>query len=154
MKLDGSALIGSILGGAVAGVIAGAILTVSSWALQETKDSAERQDQIQTLASLISDYEYQMMFISKGGRIQIGAKSVEVTRDEVRKAKYDDLKRQVESLLEGRATQLSYDEKRDIRLAFGLSDLYPEVRFNDFYSREMFAELEALEWLDLQYMDR
>ena len=87
--------------------------------MQETKDSAERQDQIQTLASLISDYEYQMMFISKGGRIQIGAKSVEVTRDEVRKAKYDDLKRQVESLLEGRATQLSYDEKRDIRLVLG-----------------------------------
>ena len=154
MKLDSSAFLGSILAGAVAGVVAGTILALASWMLQEAQDRAERQDQIQTLAALISDYEYQILTISEGGRFQTGDRVVEVTRDEWRKAKYDYLKRQVDSLLDGRASQLSYDEKQDVRRAFGLSDLYPQAILSDGNYREMFAQLEALEWLDLEHRER
>ena len=67
MKLDFSALVGNIVAGAVAGVIAGTILALSTCLLQEAQDRTERQDQIQTLAALISDYEDQILSISEGG---------------------------------------------------------------------------------------
>ena len=154
MKLDLSTLLGSILAGAVAGVIAGTILAASSWTLQKAQDRAERQNQIQTLSALISDYENQILLINEGGRFQLGDKVVEVTRDELRKAKYDYLKGRVDSLLDGRASQLSYDETQDVRRAFGLSDLYPQAILSDGNYREMFAQLEALKWLDLEYRER
>ena len=153
MNLDSSALVGSILAGAVAGVIAGTILTLSSYLLQEAQNRAERQDQIQTLAALISDYENQIMSINKGMPLQLGDKVVEVSHDDLRKAKYDYLKRRVDSLLDGRASHLSYDEKQGVRQAFILSDLYPQAILSDGNYREMFAQLEALEWLDLEYRD-
>ena len=154
MTLDLSVMMGSMLAGTVAGVIAGAILAASSFILQRTRDSAERQDQIQTLASLISDYENQILSINKGTRVQLGDNVVEVSRDEFRKAKYDYLKRRVDSILDGRASQLSYDEKQSVRRAFGLSDLYPQSMLNDGQYRETFAQMEALEWLDLEYQVR
>ena len=153
MKLDSSALVGNIVAGAVAGVIAGTILAVSSCLLQEAQDRAERQDQIQTLAALISDYENQILSISEGRHFQLGDKVVEVSRDELRRAKYDYLKGRVDSLLDGRASHLSYDERQGVRRAFGLSDLYPQAILGDGNYREMFAQLEALEWLDLKYRD-
>ena len=154
MKLGSNALLGSIVAGAVAGVIAGTILAVSSWTLQKAQDRAERQDQIRTLAALISDYEYQILIINEGSRFQLGDNVVEATRDELRKAKYDYLKKRVDSLLDGRGSQISYDEKQDVRRAFGLSDLYPRAILSDGNYREMFAQLETLEWLDLEYRDR
>ena len=154
MKLDTSALLGNIVAGAVAGLIAGTILSVSSWMLQEAQDRGERQDQIRTLAALISDYEYQILAIGEGGRFQVGDEVVEFSRDELRQAKYDYLKRRVDSLLDGRSSQLSYDEKQDVRRAFGLSDLYPQAILSDGNYREMFAQLKALEWLELEYQER
>ena len=88
---------------------------------------------------LISDYENQILIINDGGRFQLGDKVVEVTRDELRKAKYDYLKTRVDSLLDGRASQLSYDERQDVRRAFGLSDLNPQAIPSDGNYREMFA---------------
>ena len=154
MKLNSSALVGNVVAGAVAGVIAGTILALSSCLLQEAQNRAERQDQIQTLAALISDYENQILSITEGSRFQLGDKVAEFTRDELRKAKYEYLKGRVDSLLDGRASRLSYDEKQDIREAFGLSDLYPQAILSDGNYREMFAQLEALDWLGLKYRDR
>ena len=151
MKTKFNALSGSILAGAVAGVIAGVILSISSWALQYVQDRAERQDQIQTLAALISDYEYQIMVITEGSQFQLGDQAIEVSRDELRKAKYEYLKRRIDSLLEGRTYHLSYDERQDIRTAFGLSDLYPQAIFGDEQYGKMFSQLAALEWLGLEY---
>ena len=147
-------LSGSIVAGAVAGVIAGAILAASSWALQYVQDRTERQDQIQTIAALISEYEYQIMVITEGLQLQVGDKAAEFNRDELRKAKYDYLKRRIDSLLDGRTSRLSYDEKQDIRMAFSLSDLYPQAIFGDEEYRRMFSELAALEWLALEYRKR
>ena len=79
---------------------------------------------------------------------------VGVSRDELRKAKYDYLKRRVDSLLDGRASHLSYDERQGVRRAFNLSNLYPQAILSDGNYGEMFAQLEALEWLDLEYLDR
>ena len=154
MKFNSSVLVGNIVAGAVAGVIAGTILALSTYLLQEAENRAERQDQIQTLAALISDYENQILGISEGSRFQLGDKVVEFTRDELRKAKYDYLKRRVESLLDGRASHLSYDEKQGVRTAFGISDLYPQAILSDGNYREMFAQLESLDWLGLKYRDR
>ena len=154
MKTRFNALSGSILAGAVAGVIAGTILSISSWALQYVQDRAERQDQIQTLAALISDYEYQIMVISEGGQFQVGDKAIEISRDELRKAKFEYLKRRIDSLLDGRTFQLSYDERQDIRTAFSVSDLYPQAIFGDEQYRKMFSQLATLEWLGLEYRKR
>ena len=154
MKLNSSALVGNVVAGAVAGVIAGTILALSSCLLQEAQNRAERQDQIQTLAALISDYENQILSINEGSRFQLGDKVAEFTRDELRNAKYEYLKRRVDSLLDGRTSRLSYDEKQGIREAFSLSDLYPQAILSDGNYREMFAQLEALDWLGLKYRDR
>ena len=154
MKLDISVLAGSTLAGTVAGVIAGTILAVSSWILQEAQDRSERQDQIQTLAAFISDYENQILSINERMRFQQGDEVVEATRDELRRAKYDYMKIRIDSLLDGRTSQLSYDEKQSVRRAFALSDLYPQAILSDGNYREMFAQLEDLEWLGLEYRDR
>ena len=118
------------------------------------QDRAERQDQIQTIAALISDYEYQITVIAEGSQFQVGDKKTEFSRDELRKAKFDYLKRRIDSLLNGRAFRLSYDERQDIRTAFGLSDLYPQAIFGDEQYREMFSQLATLEWLGLEYRKR
>ena len=150
MKIDSRALAGNIVAGAAAGVIAGFILAVSSWLIQEAQDRAERRDQIQTLASLISDYEKRIFGINEGMRFEPDDKVIEVSRDELRKTLYDYLKQRVDSLLDGRASQLTYDEREGVRRAFRLSDIYPRALFSDGNYREMFTELKALEWLGLE----
>ena len=135
-------------------MIAGTILAISSYLVQEAQNRAERQDQIQTLAALISDYENQILSINEGSRFQLGDKMAEFTRDELRKAKYEYLKGRVDSLLDGRESHLSYDEKQSVRAALGLSDLYSQAILSDGNYREMFAQLEALDWLGLKYRDR
>ena len=150
MKIDSRALVGNIVAGDAAGVIAGIILAVSSWLIQEAHDRAERRDQIQTLAALISDYEKRIFSINEGMRFEPDDKVIEVSRDELRRTRYDYLKQRVDSLLDGRASQLSYDERESVRRAFRLSDIYPQAIFSDGNYREMFAELKALEWLGLE----
>ena len=154
MELNSSVILGNVLAGAVAGVIAGTILAFSSYLVRALRDRTERKDQIQTLAALISDYENQVLSITEGIRVQFRDKLVHYNRDEYRKAKFDYLQREVYSLLEGRASQLSYDERHGVRRAFSVSELHPKAIFTDEQYRATFAQLQALEWLNLEYVDR
>ena len=77
---------------------------------------------------------------------------MQYSKDNVRKAYFDDMRRNVESILQERASRLSYDEVQEVRSAF-FTDLYPDVILNDSGYNNIFTKLESIKWLKLSRRD-
>ena len=134
-----------LLEGVVIGVSAGIILSLFFWARDFVKRRIERRDQIRYLASLIANFRE---LIYSAETIHISAISQTLTRDQIRKAHYDDMRRQLDSVLQGRSSCLSFDEINEVKLVF-FTDLYPTVRLNDKAYEGIFGKLESIKWLKL-----
>lgn len=72
----------------------------------------------------------------------------ELKREEICKAYFEDMREQLESALENRASQLSYDEIKSVKGVF-FTDHFPTVILNDEGYDGIFKELESIKWLKL-----
>lgn len=133
--------------GVVSGTITGVILGIFFWVTGNIRLSVERRDQIRFLSSTIEGFRDQILS-AEDIQATLGDQQVRYAKDDIRKAYFDDMRRNVESILQERASRISYDEIQDVRSVF-FTDLYPGVILNDSGYNSIFTKLEELKWLNL-----
>ena len=134
--------------GASAGLISGLILGLLHWLKSVIQGSRERRDQIRHLAKTIEqsrDTIYSAADLDLTDQ-PIGRK---VPRDEVRKAQLHWLHQQIQQILLGRSSRLSFDEIQQVKQVFDAFELYPNWIPNDNGYDGIFNQLASVEWLRL-----
>ena len=119
-----------ILQGIVIGVCSGLILSLAFWANRRIERLIERRNQIRYLARVIASYR-DKIYGAEILEVPMGGTNQQFSRDAVRKAYFDDMRSQVESILQGRASRLSYDEIDEIGGVFQHTDANPTIALND-----------------------
>ena len=137
----------SVLQGIVIGVSSGVILGLFFWLTGFASARNEKRAQIEHLASVVAGFR-ESIYSAGDLDVRLGDEQKHFQRDAVRKAQYDDMRREVEQVLQGRASRLSFDEIREVRLAF-YTDHFPGVVLNDAGYESVFRALESIEWLGL-----
>ena len=131
-----------IIDGILIGVGSGVVLSLLSAVVLFVSRWKRRRNQIQYIRSLIFDFRR---------KILAAEPFRDYTRQDVQKAYFDDMKRQLSAALEGRATELSFDEVNAIKtIVVGFADLFPQLILNEEgYNKQIFFKLEAVKWLKL-----
>ena len=138
-----------VLIGVSSGVISGVILGFVFWMTDFVENRNEKRDQIQYLASEIAEFRELIYRATKlDGTIEDTGEKRQVSKDEIRKAYYDSMRRQVDSILRERASRLSYGEIREVRRVF-YTGFSPDVVWNDTGYDLIFGRLESIKWLNL-----
>ena len=138
-----------VLIGVSSGVVSGVILGFVFWMTDFVDNRNEKRDQIQYLASEIAEYrELIYRATALDGTIEATGKKRQVSKDDIRKAYYDSMRKEVDAILRERASSLTYDEIREVREVF-YTDLYPGVVLNDTGYGQIFGRLESIKWLNL-----
>ena len=135
----------NIIEGVVIGVSSGLILSLFFGGKDFVNKRIERQDQIKYLVQLITKYRD---LICKADTEYLPAVGQKAQKSELRKAYYDDLRRQLEAALQNRTSRLSYDEIKEVRDVF-FTDLFPSVVLNDEGYNNIFEGLKSIKWLKL-----
>ncbi len=134
--------------GASAGLISGLILGLLSWLKSVIQGRTERREQIRHLARTIEQSRDEIY----------GSTDLDLTnhpigrmvpRDQIRKAKLVWLHQQIQQILLGRSSRLSFDEIQQIKQAFNTVELYPNWVPNDQGYDGIFDRLTSAEWLGL-----
>ena len=138
----------SVLEGIAIGVSSGVILGLFFWLMRGLVSARnEKRAQIKHLASVVAGFR-ESIYSAGDLDVRLGDAEKHVPRDAVRKTRYDDMQHEVEQVLQGRASRLSFDEIRAVRLAF-YTDHFPGVVLNDAGYESVFRALESVEWLGL-----
>ena len=134
--------------GASAGLISGLILGSLHWLKSVIQSRTERREQVRHLARTI---EQSRDTIYSASDLDLTDHPVGrmFPRDEVRKAQLQWLHQQIQQILLGRASHLSFDEIQQIKQAFNAVELYPNWVPNDKGYEGIFNQLESVGWLRL-----
>lgn len=135
--------------GATAGLISGIILGLVNWATGTIGRRLERRDQIRHLATTVEGIREKIFNATDLDLTNHPIGGI-VSQEKVRKAHLNWLHQQVESILLGRASRLTYDEKQEIKQVFRVLDLHPEFIPNDREYRRFFDEFATVRWLGLR----
>ena len=108
------------------------------------EDHQERRDQVKYFAEIIEVYRGSI-FNAEAKRMPDGTI---IHEEAVRTYEYEAMQRHVRSALDGRASQLTFDEVWQMERVFEIG--YPDPRWLS-YSQidQVFAFLESLDWLEL-----
>ncbi len=136
-----------VLEGVVIGVSSGVMLGLVFWLTGFTTARIEKRDQIRHLASEIARFR-ESIYSATDLEVVLGKEKRDFSKDQVRKAHYDDMRRIVEQILQGRASRLSFHEIRGVRDAL-YPDHFPGVVLNDAGYDKVFHALESIGWLGL-----
>ena len=137
----------SVVQGILIGVSSGAILTLFFGVMSFVNMRRERSDQVKYLANEMKKFR-DLIHQATDLKLQLGPQFVNHSQAQVRKAYFEDMRRQVETILENRASRLSADEIMDVRNVF-FTDLFPGVELNSSGYDRLFSELSTIKWLDL-----
>ena len=149
--MGGDKILEGVVLGIVSGTVTGIILAIFFWATGQFRLNIERRNQIRFLSATIEGFR-DKIFSAEDIETTLGDRQVQYSKDNVRKAYFDDMRRNVESILQERASRLSYDEVQEVRSAF-FTDLYPDVILNDSGYNNIFTKLESIKWLKLSRRD-
>ncbi len=147
MSID--ALVEGITIGASAGLISGVVLALLQWFKNKVQANAERREQIRHLVKTI---EHSRDLIYSAFDLDFTDHPVGrmIPKNEVQKSYLQELHREVQNILTGRASRLSFDEIHQIKQAFGVVDLYPDWIPNEKGYEGIFGHLQSIEWLRLR----
>ena len=134
--------------GASAGLISGLILGLLHWLKSVIESRIERREQIRHLARTI-EQSRDMIYSASDLDLTDHPVGRMFPRDDIRKAQLQWLHRQIQQILLGRASRLSFDEIQQIRQGFNTVELYPNWVPNDKEYDGIFNQLESVEWLRL-----
>ena len=134
--------------GASAGLISGLMLGLLHWLKGVTQGSRERREQILHLAKTI---EQARDLIYSASDLDLTNHPIGrmFPRDEVRKPYFRWLHDQIQQILLGRSSRLSFDEIQQVKKAFNTVELYPDWVPNDNGYDGIFNQLASIEWLRL-----
>ena len=147
MNID--ALLHGITIGATAGLISGLVLALLQWLKSKVQRSTERQDQICHLARTI-EQSRDMIYSATDIDLSDHPIGRNIPRNEVQKSYLQWLHQQVQQILLGRASRLSFDEIQEIKQSFQTVELYPGWVPNANGYDGIFDRLESITWLRLR----
>ena len=137
-----------IASGVASGFIVGLILAVFFWLTSHFQKRRERRDQIQFLSTVIDDFSEQIL--NNKIRSPDGFHALpENSRDSYKKELFLEMYRQIDSALQGRASQLTYDEIQDVRRVFRIYVGDPDFWLNAPAYERIFESVGAIKWLRL-----
>ena len=134
--------------GASAGLISGLILGLLYWLRSVIQGSIDRREQIRHLARTI-EQSRDMIYSASDLDLTDHPVGRMFPRDDIRKAQLQWLHQQIQQILLGRASRLSFDEIQQIKQVFNTVELYPNWAPNDKGYDGIFNQLESVEWLRL-----
>ena len=145
-----SAILETGITGIIAGVSAGVILAILVESKRCFDFKMKRRRQIKYIRQIVE--KCQELILS----------SADFSLDMVRGKHFGDTYREIVETLEGRADTLTFDEKRELRGAFGSYNLvlpesdpfHPPVVPNSAGYHKIFDAFEALKWLKVKSTDR
>lgn len=147
MNID--ALVEGITIGASAGLISGLVLGLLQWLKNRLQANTERKEQIRHLGKTI-EQSRDMIYSAPDLDFTSHPIGRVIPRNEVQKSYLQELHREVQNILTGRASRLSFDEIHQIKQAFGVVDLYPDWLPNEKGYEGIFEQLQSIEWLRLR----
>ena len=139
----------SIISGGAGGAIAGLVVTLILAAYSHVDAKLQRREQISHIREMIAT-ERANIFDVRGFEPLPDGTSPDL--NSVRYVMFEYLRRELELALDGRSSEITFDEKRQIRRVFVVHDLLREKAPNktpdglNFYSG-IFSSLEEIEWL-------
>ena len=147
--MDSSTFLEGITIGASAGLIAGIVLALLGWLTSVAQKYFERREQVRHLARTIEDSRDLIR----------GATDIDMTnhqigrmilKDDLRKQYLDEFHREIQQILWGRASRLSFDEIQQIKQPFKILERVPTWVPNDSGYEGIFGHFESVEWLGLK----
>ena len=146
-----STITDNVFVGTTIGVASGVILALFSWMRERMSSVFERRDQIRYIREVLVNSRDKILGATDISGSSIGAPVSRLAESDLQKAYFEDMNRQLEAALDGRATRLTFDEINAVRTLTvrGLTYLFPSVALNDKGYRPIFKQLEDLEWLKL-----
>ncbi len=141
-----------IFGGIVIGVSSGIILSLFLWIKDLIVSCNERGEQIRHLSGLWVEYR-QMIYDADDLHVPTMGKPFR--KNDMQKAYFDCMQKDVQSILDGRSSRLSFDEIAAVRAVFLFyTDFFPTVTLNEKGYDQIFDKLESLKWLKLPPRER
>ena len=134
--------------GASAGLISGLILGLLHWLKSVIQGRHERREQIRHLAKTI-EQSRDMIYSASDVDFTDHPIGRKFPRDEVRKAQFQWFHQQIQQILLGRSSRLSFDELQQVKQVFNAVELYPSWIPNDNGYDGIFNQLASVEWLRL-----
>ena len=159
----------NVITGIVAGVSAGVILAILVESKRYVDFKMKRRRQIRYIRQIVEKFQElilsaQAVTITNivGDDSPAELRGQELPLDMVRGAYFGGTYREIVETLEGRADTLTFDEKRDVRGAFGAYNLIlsgtdpfrPPGVPNEIAYHKIFDAFEAIKWLKLKSTDR
>ena len=148
-----TAVLEGIIIGTSAGLITGIILGTLSGTKLVIQRRAERRTQIRHLATELERFR-SLVYEARDLDLSGHTLGQVFSKETVRTAYLNDLHQEVKGILAGRAERLSFDEKKEIRDAFSIFDLYPQWVPNDSSCDKIFDDIEEMRWLHLSPRQR
>ena len=139
-----------IISGATGGAIAGLVVSVILGAYRLIAAKCRRKDQVKHIREMITNDREQLYGVFDEETASVDRPSPDVFRH----ALFGGMRRELESALDGRSSEITFDEIRQIRRTFVVDDLlrrktpdsHPKgLRHYD----GIFGELEKIAWLEL-----
>ena len=141
-----------IISGAAGGAIAGIVVTVILGASRLVVAKWRRRNQINHIRDMIANERAQIYVVTE--QTDLPADSNRPTSDAFRYTYFDGMRRELKLALDGRSSEITFDEIRQIRRVFVLDDLLrskasgkPPVGLKHY--NNIFGDLEKIEWLKL-----
>ena len=133
--------------GVSAGIITSLIMGLFSWLKYWKEKRNQRIHLVKTISHFRSEV-YDAVALEPSNDIPRPP-----TKRDVQKAHYSEFRRQMESILQGRSSRLSFDEIQSVRDVF-FTDRFPleiqaSMHLGDELYNKIFDDLQSLKWLKL-----
>lgn len=163
--MNRSQMVNNIITGIIAGVSAGLILSALFYVQQYIDHKMERREQIGYIRHIVEDFQERILSAQQVASasdapppLSNRPEAVHHLRWAITESAYEEIIR----TLEGRASTLTFDEKRQLLGAFGWYELFrPGGEFDDAglllgetQFHDIFDNLEAIKWLNVKIVDR
>ena len=159
----------NVITGIIAGVSAGVILAILVEAKRYADFKKKKRAQIRYIKQIVEQFQEQVLsaqpvtITNPAGNPNLDQlQGQQVPLDVVRGAYFGGAYRDIVQTLEGRADTLTFDEKKEVRAAFGAYNLIlpgsdpfrPPSNPNEAGYHQIFDAFEAIKWLKLKRTDR
>ena len=165
LRMNESTITENVITGIIAGVSAGIIMAILVEAKRNFDFRMKRRSQIKYIRQIVEEHLELILSAQAVPPSRTDAMGDDLSEgfplDGVRGAYFGSWYRQITEALEGRADTLTFDEKKEVRYAFGAfglvlpgSDPFNPPLPNSAGYHQIFDRFEAIRWLRIKRFDR
>ncbi|MCY4520793.1 MAG: hypothetical protein OXC13_08435 [Caldilineaceae bacterium] len=134
----------SILEGIIIGFSASTAYSILAWLASELKKWRTKKSQQKYISDAISNIKHMIFTEIDEIKLPTGATA---TKDSIKKAYFDNFLNEMDSILESRTTNMSYDEIQEVKKQLTIARHFKKIRFHDLGYREIFDTFESIPWV-------